>query len=266
MPEFDDPRVLVIVQGRLATPSADLPLPITFRLPRGAQINQMATLNMSTGGTNPQPYDVQADPDDPRWVLVTYTLDNAHFFYEYYDDSPVGELDKQFAYTFHSLQQVDDLLLEVQQPRGSTDFALDMLPSGIHLDQALNLAFHQIRVGTLAAGQEISVGVSYTTGNPAPSSSGAEPLPQPVEKRMSARPVFDSARLPKNAVMSWILVLMANAVLIMAGAFVWHRRRLAKIPALAVCGAPVCPRCGTVFRPEASFCHHCGASFKAALE
>ena len=50
MPEFDDPRVLVIVQGRLAAPAVDLSQPITFRLPRSAQINQMATMNMNTGG------------------------------------------------------------------------------------------------------------------------------------------------------------------------------------------------------------------------
>ena len=31
MPEFDDPRVLVIVQGRLAVSPDDLPVMITFR-------------------------------------------------------------------------------------------------------------------------------------------------------------------------------------------------------------------------------------------
>ena len=91
-------------------------------------------------------------------------------------------------------------------------------------------------------------------------------MPQPVEKPMSARPAFDSAVPPKNAIMSWILVLMANAVLILVGAFVWHRRRLAKIPALVAGGAQFCLRCGTVFRPGASFCHYCGASFRALLE
>ncbi len=269
MPEFDDPRVLVIVQGRLVMPGADLSLPITFRLPRGAQINQMATLNMSTGGTNPQPYEVQSDPDDPRWLLVTYNLDNPHFFYEYYDDSLAGDLKKHFTFTFSSLQPVDELLLEVQQPREATDFGLDPAPTSLHLDQALSMAYHQIRVGTLAAGQEVSVGVSYTKVNPAPSMAQEKPLPQPAESRVSARPAFNSAKLQKESVLGWVFVLLANAVLVTAGAYVWHRRRMVRMgvaPVLTGEGAPFCPRCGTAFKAGASFCHYCGASIKAALE
>ena len=268
MPEFDDPRVLVIVQGRLAAPGADLPVPITFRVPKGAQINQMATMNMSTGGTNPQPYDVQSDPDDPRWLLVSYTLDNAHFFYEYYLDSLVGDVDKQLRFTFSSLQPVGDLLLEVQQPLAATDFVLDPSPAGMQLDQALDLAFHQIKMGTLAAGQETSVGVSYTKTDPAPSLLREEQVPQSVEKRMSARPVFESVKAPRDPVPGWVFVLVANLALISLGAYAWHRRQSARtpVPALACDGSPPCRCCGTTLRTEASFCHYCGASVKAVLE
>jgi hypothetical protein len=268
MPEFDDPRVLVIVQGRLAAPGAELPLPITFRLPKGAQINQMATMNMSTGGTNPQPYDVQSDPDDPRWLLVTYTLDNAHFFYEYYHDSLVGDVDKQLHFSFSSLQPVGDLLLEVQQPLAATDFSLDPSPTTTHLDQALDLAFHQIKMGALAAGQETSVGVSYTKTDPAPSLPAEVEMPPQMEKRLSTRPAFESVRSSREPVPGWVFILMANVALVILGAFVWHRRqstRTLMVPVLAGDGNPPCRRCGTIVKTGASFCHTCGASVKAVL-
>ena len=102
MPEFDDPRVLVIVQGRLAAGANDFPVTITFRLPQGAQINQMATVNMQSAGTTLMPYETQADPADARWQLVSYSLDGAHFFYEYYYDPIVGDVDKAFTYTLRS--------------------------------------------------------------------------------------------------------------------------------------------------------------------
>ena len=106
LPEYDDPRVLVVVQGRLSAPGTAFPLPVTFRLPVDAQINQMASMDMLTRGTVSLPYDVQPDPEDPRWSLVTYTLDNAHFFYEYYYQPIEGQMEKQFAFTFSSPQAV----------------------------------------------------------------------------------------------------------------------------------------------------------------
>ena len=117
MPEFDDPRVLVIVQGRLAASVNDFPVTITFRLPQGAQINQMATVNMESAGTTMKPYETQPDPADARWQLVSYSLDGAHFLDEYYYDPIIGIVDKAFTYTLNSYHPVDDASVRSRSPR-----------------------------------------------------------------------------------------------------------------------------------------------------
>jgi hypothetical protein len=125
MPEFDDPRVLVIVQGRLNAAESTFPRPVTFLLPADAQINQMASMDVTTGQTNPLAYETLPYPADPRWTAVTYTLDNAHFFYEFYYDPLQGETDKQFTYAQATPLPIDDLLVELQEPRTAVDFTLE---------------------------------------------------------------------------------------------------------------------------------------------
>ena len=63
MPEFDDPRVLVMVQGRVSAVEG-FPVKVTFCVPAGAQINQMATVNMESAGTTMAAYETQADPGE----------------------------------------------------------------------------------------------------------------------------------------------------------------------------------------------------------
>jgi hypothetical protein len=274
MPEFDDPRVLVIVQGRLTASDTSFPLPVTFRVPRGAQINQMAVMNVSTGATTSQTFDAQPDPDDPRWSRVTYTLDNAHFFYEYYYDPLEGETDKQFTYTFSSLQPVGDLLLEVQQPLTAADFTSDPPPTIARFDEALGFTYHQFNVGALAADEDMAVTVHYTKTDPEPSLSreqvmqmqgGGEPAEMPV--------ATVSNHTTGNTVSVWVYVLLGAVALIVVSAFVWKRAQPATVPAKAAvprASAPpaanstseFCTQCGATLKPNARFCHVCGTACK----
>ncbi len=268
MPEFDDPRVLVVVQGRLEAPG-DFPVQVTFRLPREAQINQMAVMSMEAEGAIPQAYDAQPDPADDRWQLVTYPLDNGHFFFEFYYDPIRGQVDKEFDFVWSSLYPVDDLLLEVQQPARASGFRLSPPAAANRLDSFLNLTYHQVQVGALAAGQEAGVAVAYSKADPDPSISWQQVMAardeQPAhDAQTAARPAPAVAAPPSttgSSMASQILAILGAsglALLVMGLAYA-ARGRLSTRAADQPNDPDLCPDCSTVLRPDATFCHYCGS-------
>ena len=262
MPEFDDPRVLVIVQGRVDASSLLFPTTITFRLPINAQINQMAAVNMSTAGSSMQPYNALPDPANSRWLLVSYSLDGPHFFYEFYYDPIVGSLDKEFAYTLNTYHPVDQASVEIQQPKTAEEFRMVPAASSTRLDQNLRLYYHHLDLGPLHAGQELSISVSYHKSDPDPSLSWQQvmALQQGLQPPAASSPDTSPSSFP---VPSEIIVFLAGAALLLAGAFAGYRLRLADArpdgPDDDEQNTRFCRFCGTALKAAAHFCHHCGA-------
>jgi hypothetical protein len=263
MPEFDDPRVLVIVQGRLAAAANDFPVTVTFRLPQGAQINQMATINMESTGTTMLPYETQPDPADARWQLVTYSLDGAHFFYEYYYDPIAGDVDKAFTYTLNSYHPVGDASVEIQEPKGAEDFSTSPQAAASRLDQNLRLTYHQIVLGTLEAGQEASITVGYTKADPNPSLSWEQVMALQESKQSPETdgPIEASPGVP---IPTEVFIFAGGALLILVGMFAGYRLRTGKRAASEDEPRQPCRMCGTTLKADASFCHQCGAMVQTA--
>ena len=261
MPEFDDPRVLVIVQGRLAISPDELPVTVTFRLPERAQINQMATVNMQSAGTTMASYETQPDPADARWQLVTYDLDGAHFFYEYYYDPIIGNVDKEFTYILNSYHPVGDVSVEIQEPKSAEAFRTSPQAVASRLDQTVRLYYHQIALGALEAGQEVSVKVNYSKADPDPSLTWEQVMAMQEGKR-PPDPAGSTQAPSGFQIPNEIYIFVAGALLILVGAFVGYRLRLGERadeqideegPAL------FCRMCGTTLKADASYCHQCGA-------
>ncbi len=246
MPEFDDPRVLVIVQGRLAE-NISLPQTLSFRVPRDAQINQMAIINMADGQPSPRTFDLANDPIDARWSVATYTIDNAHFFFEYYFDPLTANPEKQFTFAVSPLQPVADLVVEVQQPRTAEGFSTTPTSGGQRID-AYGLTFYQFQLGAMAAGAETAVSVQYTKSDPTPS------VPR-FNESSSAHAITDNATIP-----SWVIGLLALGVVGSISGFTWFRTRQRKPDAAYIPTPNYCPQCGVRQRTESRYCHACGAA------
>lgn len=246
MPEFDDARVLVIVQGRLAA-NVTLPQSLTFRLPQGAQVNQMAIINMRDGSLTSRPYEVTNDPTDSRWSLATYTIDSAHFFFEYYFNPLESNPEKSFTFTVSSLQPVADLLLEVQQPRLAEAFATTPPTSAERLDK-YGLTLYQLPVGALGVGEETAVTIRYTKSDPTPSVPRSKTEPEVA------------ATITNATIPLWAVGALVTAVGGGIAGFSWLRARPRQPITTPSPGSGCCPQCGARQRADSRYCHVCGAN------
>lgn len=264
LPEFDDPRVLVIVQGRLAEGVA-LPQTLTFRVPRDGQMNQMAVINMSDGQPAARPFDLNPDPADPRWAVATYTVDNSHFFFEYYFNPLGAGAEKQFTFTLSALHPIADLLLEVQQPRNASGFTTTP-PADRERVDSHGLTMQQFNLGGLAVDEETAVTIQYSKTDPNPS----------VPRRQESAPAAQSATTSRAPLPDWLIGVLAVVVVGGLAVFFWaYTRRVTRprrpphpspvaVPTAVSASAPAaapalfCPQCGTPQRPQARFCHNCG--------
>ena len=259
MPEFDDPRLLVIIQGRLNAPADSFPRPVTFLIPRGAQINQMATMNVTTGETVPQAYNALPSPTDDRWTEVTYTLDSAHFFYEYYGEAPAGTTNKQFNWQFTTPFPITDLLIEIQQPLKATNFTLEPAAPTTRLDSQFGFTYHQFAVGPLAADEAWVVQATYQKSDPAPSIS-RDQLNNTGQMATISSPI-ETTTAPAGTTPTPLTTatgLLAGVVgLAIIFRLVWLRRQVQPLPSQSS-SAKFCPYCGTPLKENGNFCHVCG--------
>ena len=285
MPEFDDPRVLVIVQGRLDVDESSLPRPVTFLIPRGAQINQMSTMDVATGVTTPVDYEAVPDPDDERWTQVTYSLNSAHFFYEYYYDPLGDEAERQFTYVFSNPQDITDMAVEIQQPLKATDFVLNPEATIARADEVFGFTYHQFPVGSLPAGQEFTVDIRYTKTDPNPSVTreqlaAAMQAGSSSDTTTTASTPAGTAASTSPTIPTWVAGLLGLIVVAGVAFFVWQRSQQqtyagpddsplphqptspANSPVMTT-PANFCPQCGTPRRGDARYCYSCGTSLVA---
>ncbi|MCB8959672.1 MAG: zinc ribbon domain-containing protein [Ardenticatenales bacterium] len=277
MPEFDDPRVLVIVQGRLNVTEAELPVTLTVAVPRAAQVNQMAVMNLGTGQMEQRTYEALPDPESADWSLVSYELDGAHFFYEYYYDPFAGGDEKAFTYTFHTIHPVGaDLLIEVLEPRAAGDFTLTPPSTVSRFDELFELTYHQFTVGVLPAGESYPIDISYVRSETEPSVSrqelaAAQPstgeLPSletgSVGSGLIAAPLATAPAQSNWFAENWVPILFFVGMTAAVAAFAWSRRHSSGgsgwSPAAARSASMRCPVCDQPLRRGARFCDECGA-------
>jgi len=291
MPEFDDPRVLAIIQGRLDIAADELPVTLTVPVPRGAQINQMAVMNTSAGAIESQPFDAVPDPEDEAWTLVTYEIDSAHFFYEYYyAPFTLANPDRRFTYTFATPYDVKGLQIEMQQPLAASDFTLSPPAVMATQDETLGFTYHLYEYEKLSAGSQAEITVAYrkTTDEPSVTREQLAGAGMPAGGVEETSPATQG---PSSAIWGSLIGLAALGA-VGAVVFLWLRsgrgpgeaspvranvqaagdRRSgdAKVfgaalktgddgSAIAEGATAFCTACGTRLRGDAHFCHNCGS-------
>jgi hypothetical protein len=272
LPEYDDPRILVIAQGRLDVASGVYNGPITFRLPAEAQINQMAVLNLDLGGPESISFETQPDPDDPAWTLVTYTLTNPHFFFEYYYPLPGSGSQKQFSFVLNPYHVVQTLSVEIQEPLKAESFTLEPAAATSRNDSA-GFTYWLYPDRTVELGEEVRVQTRYTKTDPNPSVvREGETILQPGNngENAAAPQVVDVPSTGLGISLIGIIVVIViwflrhrirpyEAQSVLSAAAVQKRATEIQPLVIAESGqARFCTNCGQTLESKANFCQHCG--------
>ena len=275
-PEYDDPRLLVILDGQLSTPDQEVRLPI----PADADVNAVAAAN-EQGRLLTNEWKEEKDDQGQRWLVFTPAF--PAFRVEYYTalamDGDKRIIDFQLP---AGVFQAKTMSVEVLLPPSSKDVELDpsLEESGAAKDEA---HLYQKELGALAADQPWHQKIVYknpsgalTAPEPQASAPAANPAPAP-NPEPAVEPAASSltSRLLANP---WMLLLAGVAVLFIVGGAVglWLTREseeeLPAAPPAPRRGrkkqevAPLpqgkldrfCRNCGREFGPEDRFCRYCG--------
>ena len=271
MPEYDDPRVLVIGQGRLEGGMTGATREVSFWIPEDAQVNLITGMGSASAELVSQPYTLEPDPLRPGWALLTSEFDSAHFFYEYYYaglvSDPAHPERISFDFIFSSPHPVESILVELQQPLQALNFSSQPPAASQRQDPRYGFSYHLLERGSLSAGQDLAVHVSYTKSNPAPSIARlALDLPPQAAGLAGGGSPDMSPGLGASA--RWICSVLVLLLGIggTAAALILSRRSQLE-PVLLIQASPEfaghpCQVCGQLSRPGACYCHRCGSRVK----
>ncbi len=253
-PEYDDPRVLLIMRGEVS-PDATFPLKLSLPLPRGGDL-------IGAGIVSPQnamllqPHTIVPGTSQDTLEL---TISSGRFFVELYYDPLVREEDsKRFQFVFEAPYAIDMLTMDIQQPYTAMDFTTE--PTAMRQDvdsqggRHFRFTYQQVARGTRKA---FTVRYRKTTDEPS------------VVKQRPTSGVTASPTHPKNPTVLAFGILAGVVVLYTGGALVWGRRRSRQAPVALQQQPPIdmphvhmnyCSHCGRQLQPVFLFCPGCGQS------
>ncbi|HID33966.1 MAG TPA: zinc ribbon domain-containing protein [Anaerolineae bacterium] len=276
-PEYDDPSLLVIIDGELATPGSELRIP----LPADAELNAVATAE-SSGRLLVNDWREETTADGKR--ILVFSPQFPVFRVEYYTplaingDQRIVDFELPAGYLSTNEANIEALL-----PPSSKDIELDP-PADEQGPTQDEVHLFQRTVGEVKD-QAIRQKITYVNASGAltvpetASSSGAllQPTPPPAEETQDKT----ATGITGNP---WILLLGVAALLLIVGGAVglWLTRETDENEALpAASPAPkikrkkrsasttirasqsnldrYCRNCGREFGPDDRYCRYCGA-------
>jgi hypothetical protein len=263
-PEYDDPRVLILIRGE-TDPASALPTTITLPVPQGAELIGAGMISEQNSLLN-HPY--QLVPGEAHDTLEL-NLPVPRFFVEWYHD-PYTTTDraseKQFTYTLRLPYPLGQLNVDIQQPYEATDFRTEP-PSEQQTSGAQGGVFHQFSYSDLQPGQAVTFTVTYVKTTDRPSvqkqQPNAEASPPPTNWGNKTTLAF--------AILAGVTAIYAS------GAVLWrnYRQRHEAAPdtplppsgaASPAAASPhtmnFCSSCGRKLQPNDAFCAGCGRSLQ----
>lgn len=250
-PEYDDPRVLLIIRGELA-PGAAFPVQVTLPIPKDAELIGAGMIS-ELGELLLHPHRVI--PGNASDTLEI-TLPSSRFFAEvYYDPFETSGNAKRFSYTFKAPYPITQFDVDIQKPYTASDFVIEP-PAMAQETEGRDTTYHRFAYRDVATEQPTTFTVSYVKTNPQPS----------VPKAASA-PAAGATRGPQDRVFIYFGILAGVTAAYVLATLLWtaYRRRhgtvaLSETPPLPLT-APPFPPPGTP--AAANFCSHCGRALNA---
>ncbi|MBN2499735.1 MAG: hypothetical protein JXB38_03145, partial [Anaerolineales bacterium] len=156
-PEYDRPEMLVIYRISLDA-AVSLPASLTISIPADAELNAVAEGSASGELVNAD-FETQEAGDR---IAVNVTATNSYVQLEYYDPSLQKDgTVRHFEYSWDGGYDVNQLIMEVQQPLGASDMQA-IPPMGAGQLREDTLTYYHVEVGSLDAGQSFEFSLDYT--------------------------------------------------------------------------------------------------------
>lgn len=277
-PEYDQPSALVIISGVTAE-DVETPVELTFTLPETATLNAAAYQDETTG-------DLLLAESTQDGQQVTMTSPNGHFFIEFYDDTLFFDGDtRSYSMTWQAPYNIDELAWQVQQPFNATDLTLGTEGTVTDDFDQFGLPVKQTGVGSVEAGQEVTLDFTYTKPDDVLSASQITP-PTTTDETVDNASAADAAEGPDT----WlIVVLLAVGLALVGGGAYWYISQM-RTPVRSSArrgsssrsrsasrrsqghtsrggsrssqGQKFCTQCGGRVADDDVFCRHCGAKLK----
>ena len=260
-PEYDQPAVLVLIDGTLAD-SASLPRQVSVLIPTTGKI--LVTTWTTADGTYAPEQTSQSNDVGDGYARVTFTTNTAQYHVEYYDDLVRGAPDKSIAFVYKADAPADQVTLSVQQPLKATNFAVDPAPQSMR-NSTDGFKYADLQLPSIAANQSITAQVRYSKADPNPSILPASSAPVPAV-------VTQVPASPWNNVFI-LAALVAVGLVAVVGFFLFQRSR-EPVPAGAAARnrprhsaergdaggnvAAFCTQCGFGLGSADVFCPKCG--------
>lgn len=246
-PEYDDPRLLVMLQGQIVGVQA--PATVRFLVPSTAEMYSAGSIdtsgNYSGGPPNRQPSEITG------WDEISYEVTTDIFRVEYYDPIIIGTPDKAISYEFRWLFPISSLHVVVQEPRQSSNFSAS--PEGTISTDNQGFTDHIYEYNDLDDEPPIAFNITYTRSNTLPSVSVIENEPASI--------------LP-------IVTIVSILVVIVGAGFFWvmrskpktraERKRTARSKSARAskewkqAGHIYCSQCGEPLAKSSKYCQNCG--------
>ena len=214
-PEYDDPRVLIMLRGEM-TPRQAFPASITLPIPKGAEI---IGAGMISEQNELLLHPHQVLPGNTQDTLQL-NLPVPRFFVEfYYNPFTTSGPERRFVYPAPTTYPIELLEIDIQQPLKATAFTLDPAPMERMTDNQ-GFTYHQFTYRDVGKGQSQTFTIAYTKTATTPSVAKQQPTPQSTEK----------ARARSNNTLV-ALSILAGAILLFAGcAWLMQRSQRQHLP------------------------------------
>jgi hypothetical protein len=261
LPEYDQPRVLVIVRGELPTDTV-VPLTATLRVPKDANVTNTCSLKGDEEVCTTATSRVEGEEK-----VVTYDLANPGLYVEYYYSSFTGAGPRTADFSFWPPFPAASLEVAIPAPTDATDF--DTVPPPARTANDSSSKHYIYEYQDVTADQPINLTLSYSR----PTDEPWAPAPQSENAQAAADPNEDGG-LPSDAIL-FLALAAALAVAFIGYNTVGRRVRfdmgLTQDPGTAEGHVPggrpavmYCRTCGAPSRRTAGYCSSCGSELRAA--
>lgn len=258
-PEYDQPSMLVLTDFSVPA-NTKLPLDLTFRIPKGANLIAVANYNANDALVDAVFVGPSLAGD---WQEFTITMTSTSARFEYYDPISFNGNERAYSYLWAGDYAVKQFAIRVLEPLDVTMLSTDpQLPS---ISSAGEGKYYTTAAMQLAQGKEYALTLQYSkTSNllvvEQPNVQPATPLDENTQGRVSL-----AKALP------YVLGIL-GMILVIAGIYFWRssgqpvsktRRRAAHNVAKTKEESVYCSQCGDRAKPGDRFCRTCGARLKS---